>query len=98
MITLAHNCKCSSLSVFPKNWKSKSAKTSIDWHIVYRFYDSRFSKPKQVMVQRMNHFKSLPERQKATEKILEEELDRLIRLQFHPFNNHTNLTSSLCSR
>ena len=58
------------ISVCPKNWKSKAAKISIDWYIIYRFYDPRFKKPKQVMMKGMNQFKTLAERQEATLKSL----------------------------
>jgi len=85
MINLPNSCKCSELSVYPKNWKSKSAKTSYDWHIFYRFYDPQYSKPRQVMVKGMNGCKSLLERQKATENALSNEMDKLTRLGYNPF-------------
>jgi hypothetical protein len=39
MITLSNGCTCSKLSVYPENWQSKIAKVTIDWYIMYRFYD-----------------------------------------------------------
>lgn len=86
MITLPNGCTCSKLSVNPKNWQSKNAKVNVDWYIIYRFYDLRFPKPKQVMVKGMNQFKSLPERQKATKKYLVNELDKLVKGELNPFN------------
>lgn len=90
MINLPNDCKCSELSVYPKNWKSKTAKISFDWHIFYRFYDPDHSKPKQVMVKGMNHFTTLPERQKATEKALSNEMDKLTRSEYNPFKKLQN--------
>jgi len=86
MINLPNGCSCSNLSVFPKNWKSKNAKVLIDWYIIYRFYDPRFKKPKQVKVKRMNSFKALLERQVATLKALDREMIRLTIEAFNPFD------------
>lgn len=85
MITLPNGCKCSKLSVTPKNWQAKNAKVNFDWFIMYRFYDPRYPKPKQVMVKGMNHFKTLLERQEATKKALANELDRLVKGEENPF-------------
>jgi spore germination cell wall hydrolase CwlJ-like protein len=71
MTTLPNGCTCSKLSVTPKNWQSKSAKLNNGWFIIYRFYDSRNQKPKQVMVKGMNQLKNLQERQEATKKALD---------------------------
>ncbi len=86
MINLPNGCKCSNLSIYPKNWKSKTAKISIDWYIIYRFYDPRFQKPKQVMLKGMNQFKTLAERQEATLKVLDGELSRLLADEYNPFS------------
>jgi len=85
MITLPNGCKCSNLVVYPKNWQSKKAKININWYIKYRFYDSRYPIPKQVMVKRMNLFKTLSDRQDATQKCLIEEMDKLVNGSFNPF-------------
>lgn len=85
MINLPNGCTCSNLSVYPKNWKSKNAKLSVDWYIIYRFYDPKYSNPKQVMVKGMNHFKSLVERQTATKKAMAEEIDKLMNECYNPF-------------
>ena len=85
MTTLPNGCTCSKLSVSPKNWQAKSAKLNNDCFIIYRFYDSRYPKPKQVMVKGMNQFKNLQERQEATKKALAEELDKLVRGVLNPF-------------
>ena len=85
MINLPNGCKCSTISVHPKNWQSKSAKTTTDWYLSYRFYDPLFAKPKQVMVQGMNQFKTLTERQEATKNALSQELDKLLNQAFNPF-------------
>lgn len=85
MVTLPNGCTCSKLSVYPKNWQSKTAKITLDWYITYRFYDPRFPKPKQVMVKGMNQFKSLSERQEATKKALADELEKLVNGDLNPF-------------
>ena len=85
MLTLSHGCSCSTLAVNPKNWQSKNAKVSNGWYIMYRFYDPRYTKPKQVMVKGMNQFKNLSERQDATRHLLALEHDKLIKEGFNPF-------------
>ena len=85
MINLPNGCKCSSLSVYPKNWQSKNASLKKEWYLSYRFYDPLFAKPKQVMVQGMNQFKTLTERQEATKTALSQELDKLLNQAFNPF-------------
>lgn len=85
MITLPNGCSCSNLSVSPKNWQSKTARVTKDWYIMYRFYDPRYTKPKQVMVKGMNQYKKLSERQEATKTCLAEELDKLVKGECNPF-------------
>lgn len=85
MINLPNGCTCSNLSVYPKNWNSKSAKVSFDWYIKYRFYDFKHEKPKQVIVKGMNQFKTLLERQNATKNALSVEMDKLIKEGYNPF-------------
>ena len=85
MINLPNGCKCSSLSVYPKNWQSKNASLKKEWYLSYRFYDPLFAKPKQVLVQGMNQFKTLTERQEATKNALSQELDKLLNQAFNPF-------------
>jgi integrase len=70
--------------VTPSNWHTKSAKTTINWFILYRFYDPNYPSPKQIMVKRMNCFKVLHERQEATRKLLQQELEKL-KGGFSPF-------------
>ena len=92
MITLPNGCSCSKISVYPKNWQSKNAKVKNDWYIMYRFYDPRYPKPRQVMVKGMNQFKRLSERQEATKKSLTVELDKLVKGELNPFNRASNNT------
>lgn len=70
MINLSGGCKSSNLSVHPKNWNSKGAKTTTEWYISYRFYDPGFSKPRHIILKGMNHLKSLVDRQNSTKEIL----------------------------
>jgi integrase len=83
---LPNGCACSELKVTPSNWYTKSAKTTVDWYISYRFYDPNLASTKQVKVRRMNTFKVLQERQKETQKLLREELEKL-QAGFNPTNN-----------
>jgi hypothetical protein len=54
MTILPNGCKCSALTVHPKNWNKKGAKTDTPWWITYRFYDGE-GKSKQVQIKGMNH-------------------------------------------
>jgi integrase len=74
---LPNGCSHSQLSIYPKNWKTKAARITIDWFISYRFYDPNHSKPKQIMIKGMNAFKTLPERQQKTQELFEQELKTL---------------------
>lgn len=95
MITLPNGCRCSNPSVFPKNWQSKKAKITTNWYISYRFYDSRFPKPKLVMVKGMNRYKTMVERQQATQTLLAEELDKLLKGEQNPFIRLQNTLGSI---
>lgn len=88
-IQLQNGCSHSKLSVNPSNWNTKKAKIGINWFINYRFYDSRFPKPKQIKIQGMNSFKSLTERQKETVRLIEEEC-KALQNGFNPFSNSNN--------
>ena len=85
MINLPNSCTCSNLTVHPKNWQTKNAKTSVDWYIMYRFYDCNHAKPKLVILKGMNHFKNHSDRQKGTKIILSSELNKLLNEGFNPF-------------
>ena len=82
-IQLQNGCSHSKLSVNPSNWNTKKAKIGINWFINYRFYDSRYPKPKQIKIQGMNSFKSLTEKQKETLRLIEEEFKALQNGQFN---------------
>jgi integrase len=88
MINLSNGCKCSNPSVFPKNWKTKKASTSINWRITYRFYDPKFDKPKMIVVKGMNDQKDLLGRQEATTAILKNELYDLQELDYNPITGY----------
>lgn len=40
MNTLPNGCRVSKFTVYPKNWKSKSAPVNVKWYCRYRFYDA----------------------------------------------------------
>lgn len=86
-IALPNGCSCSQLSVHPTNWKTKSASLKEDWYINYRFYDPEFPKPKQRSIRGMNEFKTLHERQTATQKLLENEMHLLQIECYNPIKN-----------
>ncbi len=94
MIQLRNNCYCSELNVYPGNWRSFKASIKKEWYITYRFYDpffkneSKYKKGKLVMLRGMNHLKTLTERQKETENILQAELNRLKELAYNPISGH----------
>jgi len=92
-ILLPNGCSASQLKVFPNNWGSKKGNCGLKWYIIYRFYDPRYSKPKQVMLKGMNLFKTISERQHATQKLLSDELDALNN-GFNPFDKHIDSLSS----
>lgn len=77
MPSLPHGCYYSNFSVYPKNWKSVRASVKINWYIQYRFYDPEHEKPKQKFIKLMNEFKTLEERQEATQMLLDDEKHRL---------------------
>jgi len=78
VIKIPNNCRCSELSVHPKNWQTKRQKLSVEWYISYRFYDPRHERPKHVVIKRMNAFKTVEERQWCVEELLKEEKKRLL--------------------
>lgn len=41
-ISLPKGCNASQLKVIPNNWKTKKAKITTSWFIIYRFYDPRY--------------------------------------------------------
>lgn len=92
MLLLPNDCSCSKdgPAVIPKNWKSKTARTDIDWCIHYRFYDPRFKDDpklkgvKQVSISGMNHLKDLAQRRDLTRRLLENEMDLLKNRGYNP--------------
>lgn len=85
MIYLPGGCRCSELTVYPRNWQSRSADPTITWYISYRFYDPSFPRPKQKILKGMNAVKSLKEKQEVTRQILAIELDLLTNRCYNPF-------------
>ena len=91
-IYLSNGCSHSQLSVNPTNWNTKKARVNQDWFINYRFYDSRYAKPKQVMLKGMNSFKQLGERQTETKSLIEKEIEAL-KNGYNPFNKSVDAMS-----
>jgi hypothetical protein len=85
-LKLADGCACSKVKVTPLNWHTKSAKTTINWYIAYRFYDPQFALPKQVKIRKMNYYKSSQERQAETTILLEQEIEKL-KDGYNPLND-----------
>lgn len=90
MITLPNNCKCSNLTVHPKNWDKPTASTKNEWYIGYWFYDLALKEipgakwKKQIKRRGMNVFDVLKDRQAATTSLLQGELDLLQNQQYNP--------------
>ena len=93
MVQLPNKCYCSDFNVFPNNWVSPKASLRKCWYISYRFYDPayksdpKFRKGKLVIIKGMNHFKTVPERQDETSRLIEQEKDKLINKAFNPIRN-----------
>lgn len=96
MIILPLSCTCSDLKVYPKNWISAKVSIKKDWYVYYRFYDPVFKenptykKGKLVVIKGMNQFKTIVERQKETQRIIEKELEKLKNGGFNPISNKYN--------
>jgi integrase len=84
MLQLANGCRCSNLSVHPKNWKQNGASTTDPWYISYRFYDTPNKLKKQVIIKGMNHLGDLQQRRDATAALMEAELDMLRKKNYNP--------------
>jgi integrase len=90
MISLPHDCKCSELTVTPKDWKTcKSSALARNWHIQYYFYDNALNKRKFLLVKGMNRFKTLQERREATSQLIENELYLLKENGYNPITGKT---------
>ena len=90
MISLPHNCKCSDLTVTPKDWKTcKPSALARNWHIQYYFYDNAFNKRKFLLIKGMNRFKTLQERREATSQLIENELYQLKEKGYNPITGKT---------
>jgi integrase len=90
MIQLSNGCKCSPLSVYPSNWKSKNASLEKAWFISYRFYDPNFPKPKQVIIKGMNCYDDYAQRKQLTETLLNYTLERLTKFNYNPITKKTD--------
>lgn len=90
MILLPNGCSCSKMSVFPKNWQTKSASIAINWRFHYYFHDPNFSDNpklkygKLVIVKGMNCYKQINERRAATKLLMDYEMQRLQVEGFNP--------------
>ena len=97
MIILPLSCTCSDLKVYPKNWISAKVSIKKDWYVYYRFYDPVFKenptykKGKLVVIKGMNQFKTIIERQKETQRIIENELEKLSKDVFQYFDFDTSI-------
>lgn len=86
MLSLPNGCRCSNLSVTPKDWQTAKHDLKKDWFISYRFYDPAFDKPKQVVIKGMNTHKTIAERRAVTKSLLDEELYMLQVNGYNPFH------------
>lgn len=65
----------------------------MDWYISYRFYDPLQEKPKQVVIKRMNQYKTGADRQDDTRSVLKVEMDNLMK-GFNPFEKNSNIITT----
>jgi site-specific recombinase XerC len=95
MIQLPHSNYCSDLTWYPKEWESKSKKIQKDWYdndgklkywyIRYRFYTPENKKGTEFLVKnKINHFKTIEERQEVAKSILDELKNMLIYDGYNP--------------
>jgi integrase len=75
---LPNNCYIGKVSVYPVNWKDKTASLKEIWKVQYRFYDpsKKIEKPKgkQRIIKGMNDLHTLEERRAETKSIIAREL------------------------
>ncbi len=95
MQTLPNNCRCSELSIFPKNWNT-CAKSYLNktWRIQYYFYDDILNQKKFIILKAgLNRIKTLKERRAAVKELLEQEYNLLKYQGYNPitkqFSNPT---------
>jgi site-specific recombinase XerC len=90
MIILPFGCSCSTLSVSPKNWKSKNASVKKTWFVFYRFYDPTFKdnpkykEGKLVIFKGFNHIKDLAARQNEVRIRIDKEISKLKETAYNP--------------
>ena len=78
MLHLPNSCRCSTPTIFPKNWNKKKADPLIKWYISYRFYDEDSKNGQLIIVKSgINYIKNLPDKQAAIEALLDDEVERL---------------------
>lgn len=106
MILLPNGCHCSgnpakpekgippTLPVSPSNWKTSKASLKKAWMIHYRFYDPESNGMKQVIIKKMNKYKTLLERQAATHALIDAELDMLLSWGYNPITRKCNEPSA----
>ena len=84
---LPNGCRCSELSVHPKNWETKKASTKKAWYIHYRFYDPNFKEKHpgglQKIIKRMNTYTQLADRQVVTRQLLTT-LEQILKTGYNP--------------
>ena len=96
-ILLPNGCKCSYPSVFPSNWKNKTANVRATWYISYWFYAADYNSKinpkakKQVQIKGMNEFAILGQKQKITEELLDNELRMLQEEGYNPITGQATI-------
>lgn len=91
MLQLPNGCSSSEPSIFPKNWKTKSASVKQPWRIQYYFYDPTTvpagEKPKGKLIVvkgGVNAFRTADERREAIQFLYDELLHLLVNEGFNP--------------
>ncbi len=95
MTKLPAGCRCSRLSVYPKNWLTDPSSVTRDWYIKYRFYDPRHTHHKQVVLKEgINGHTDHTARVRYTQQLLRDTLQQL-KEGFNPYPYHSTTTSEL---
>jgi integrase len=84
MLSLPNNCRCSEITVTPKNWNCKGASTKKTWRVYYRFYEPGQDPWFEEIRAGINYIKDLNERRNAVKDIIASEKYRLIFDGYNP--------------
>lgn len=81
MLQLPHGCRCSTPSIFPKNWKQSSASIKLNWRIQFYFYDPELKPNGKLIIVKagINKLKTVSERRIAITECKDELIDQMLK-------------------